>query len=95
MKWDKSTMRINPSLLSLVDLSNLGLALPIQPVHFRMKTFLQRFDELHCLEAPFTKVEIDEVIKNQPTDKALGLGGFNGAYIKACWDIITTYLYSH
>ena len=40
------------------------------------------------LERPFTQEEIDDVVKNLPTDKSPGLDGFNNEFIKACWDII-------
>jgi hypothetical protein len=45
-------------------------------------------DGLHSLSAVFTKEEIDEVIKELPTDKAPGPDGFNGMFIKRCWHII-------
>ena len=40
------------------------------------------------LEKPFTQEEIDEVVKNIPTDKSPGHDGFNNEFIKACWNII-------
>ena len=40
------------------------------------------------LEKPFTQEEIDEVVKNFPTDKSLGPDGFNNEFLKGCWDII-------
>lgn len=45
------------------------------------------------LEAPFTKEEIDGVIKDLPSDKAPGPDRFNGAFIKACWNIIAEDFY--
>ena len=49
---------------------------------------IKRAENLSVLEAPFTCNEIDEVVKQMPADKAPGPDGFNGAFIKHCWDII-------
>ena len=40
------------------------------------------------LEKQFTTEEINEVIKNLPSDKSPGPNGFNNEFIKACWDIV-------
>ena len=40
------------------------------------------------LESPFTQEEIDDVVKNLPTDKSPGPDGFNNEFIRNCWDII-------
>ena len=40
------------------------------------------------LEKPFTQEEIDDVVKNLPTDKSPGPDGFNNEFIRNCWDII-------
>src|SRR4051794_29055550 len=45
-------------------------------------------DNLDELERSFTTKEIDELINQMPTDKAPGPDGFNGSFIKKCWDII-------
>lgn len=49
---------------------------------------LKKMEGLHVLDSPFTKKEIDVVIMQLPTDKALGPDGFNGAFTKTCWDVI-------
>lgn len=36
-----------------------------------------------------SKEEIDKVIRTMPTDKAPGLDGFNGLFMKKCWSIIS------
>jgi len=36
----------------------------------------------------FTQEEIDVVIKSLPNIHALGLDGFNGLFIKKCWNIV-------
>lgn len=43
---------------------------------------------LEVLEAPFPKSEIDNLVKNLPTDRAPGPDGFNGLFMKKCWPII-------
>lgn len=44
--------------------------------------------DLESLALPFTHEEIDLVIKSMPIDKATGPDGFNGMFIKKCWNII-------
>lgn len=55
------------------DLSNLITALPM---------------EQFCLDDDFSEEEIISTIKNLPNNHAPGLDGFNGSFIKNCWDII-------
>jgi hypothetical protein len=59
-------------------------------IHFphELQSLIEEVDGLHSLSAVFTKEEIDEVIKELPTDKAPGPDGFNGMFIKRCWHII-------
>lgn len=40
------------------------------------------------LVSPFLIPEIEKVIKIMPKDKAPGLDGFNGVFLKKCWPII-------
>ena len=56
--------------------------------HMNFQHILKKVDNLNILEAPFSCKEIDEVVKQMPSDKAPGPDGFNGAFIKHCWDII-------
>jgi len=58
-----------------------------------LQDLLTRRDDLQCLEEPFSKQEIDAVIKEMPTNKAPGPDGFNGNFIKACWHIISADFY--
>jgi hypothetical protein len=37
---------------------------------------------------PFSRKEIDDVIKAMPSDRAPGPDGFNGLFLKKCWPII-------
>ena len=50
--------------------------------------------ELSDLEAPFTMDDIDQVIKELPTDRAPGPDGFNGTFLRRCWDIIKQDFYT-
>jgi hypothetical protein len=49
---------------------------------------------LHSISTPFTKEEIDNVIKKLPIDKAPGSDGFNGCFLKTCWEIVAPEFYS-
>jgi hypothetical protein len=61
-----------------------------RPIHFlpELQSLIQQVDGLNSLSAAFTREEIDEVIKELPTDKAPGPDGFNGMFTKRCWHII-------
>jgi hypothetical protein len=48
---------------------------------------------LQSIQGPFTKQDIDNVIKNMPSDKAPGPDGFNGVFFKKCWNIIKEDIY--
>lgn len=54
---------------------------------------LPHSDFLYELEAPFSQAEIDEVVKNLPSDKSPGPDGFNASFLKHCWDIIAPDFY--
>lgn len=59
---------------------------------FNQQELLQRHDLSH-LSQPFTKEDIDDVVKHMPIDKAPGPDGFNGLFIKKCWQIIKRDVY--
>jgi hypothetical protein len=50
--------------------------------------------DLHEIEMPFNKEDIDRVVKAMPVDKALGPDGFNGLFRKKCWHIIKEDVYN-
>jgi hypothetical protein len=60
-------------------------------MHFDLQQVIQQHD-LQQIEAPFTKEDIDNVVKN-PLDKVPGPDGFNGIFIKKCWHIIKGDIY--
>jgi len=54
---------------------------------------LQSHDGLESLEEQFTVVEIDQVVKQLPNDKARGPDGFSNEFIKKCWPTIKNGFY--
>jgi hypothetical protein len=44
--------------------------------------------DFNSLIEPFFRDEIDDIVKNMPTNKSPGLDGFNGAFLKKCWDTV-------
>lgn len=50
--------------------------------------------DLQDLVEPFTNEEIDGIVKRMPADKAPGPDGFNGFFLKKCWQIIKGDFYS-
>jgi hypothetical protein len=45
--------------------------------------------DLHWLDEPFSKQEIDSIVAALPSDKSPGPNGFNTNFIKKCWPIIS------
>ena len=56
--------------------------------------FINRAENLQCLEEPFSSEEIDGVIKNLPNNKSPGPDGFTNEFYKKCWPIIKTDFYN-
>lgn len=56
-------------------------------MHFDLDNLVLAQD-LEVLAHPFTSETIEAVIKKLPTDKVPGPDGFNGMFIKKCWNII-------
>jgi hypothetical protein len=61
-------------------------------MHFDLHQLIQQHD-LHQIEGPFSKEDIDNVVKKLPLDKSPGSDGFNGLFIKKCWHIIKEDIY--
>jgi hypothetical protein len=61
-------------------------------MHFDLQHLIQQHD-LQQIEAPFTKEDIDNVVKKMPLDKAPVPNGFNDLFIKKCWHIINEDIY--
>jgi retron-type reverse transcriptase len=60
---------------------------------FDLSSTIQPTQDLEELSVPFTKEEIDNVIKSMPVDKAPGPDGFNGQFLKSSWHIIKHDIY--
>jgi hypothetical protein len=60
-------------------------------IHFNLQELIQRHD-LHQIDLPFTKEDINNVIK-MPLDKAPGANGFNGLFLKKFCHIIKEDVY--
>ena len=54
---------------------------------------LASHEHLQDLEKPFTKEEVDEVIKSMPNDKWWGPDGFNGLLLRKCHHTIKESFY--
>jgi hypothetical protein len=61
---------------------------------FDLGNLLQPIDGLDELTRPFSKEEMDLVVKHIPSDKAPGPDGFNGLFLKKCWHIISEDFYA-
>jgi hypothetical protein len=61
-------------------------------MQFDLQALIQNQD-LQAIQGLFTKQDIDNVIKNMPVDKAPGPDGFNGVFLKKCWNIIREDIY--
>ena len=55
---------------------------------FELANNIKKRNDLDQLAVPFTKEEIDVVIKELPADRAPGPDGFTGLFLKSCWHII-------
>ena len=55
---------------------------------FDLDTLISKVDGLEELSRPFTKDEVELVIKQMPTDRASGPDGFTGLFLKKCWSIL-------
>lgn len=60
---------------------------------FDLNDLIQQTVDLGHLDQPFTKEEIDQVIKEIPAEKAPGPDGFNALFLKKCWNIVKADLY--
>jgi hypothetical protein len=57
-------------------------------IYFDLQELLARAENLEVLEKPFTKEEIDAIIKDLPIDKSPGTNGFNSDFLKNYWPTV-------
>lgn len=72
--------------------ARLGTSLPTSNL-LQLNSLIIHHEDLSCLEAPFSKKEIDDVIPSLPSDKSPGPDCFNDDFIKSCWGIICNDFY--
>jgi hypothetical protein len=56
-------------------------------IHYDLPDLIQ-IVALLVLDNPFSYEEIKLALNDMPIDHALGLDGFNGLFMKKCWDIL-------
>lgn len=61
---------------------------------FNLEQLVQPRNDLESFSSSFSTLDIDEVIKHMPSDKAPGPDGFNGLFLKKCWNIIKEDIYT-
>jgi hypothetical protein len=66
----------------------------VQPrMHFDLQNLIFQHD-LQQPDESFRTEEIDDVIKHMPSNKAPEPNGFNGLFLKKCWDIFKKDIYN-
>jgi len=60
---------------------------------FNLTQLIVPNEDLSSLVTPFSQSEIDSIIKRMPPDKAPWPDGFNGNFIKTCWQLIKPEFY--
>jgi len=61
---------------------------------FYLSSLVTPVNDLDSLAAPILQEEVDLVVKRMPADKAPGPDGFNGRFLKKCWQFIKGDFYS-
>ena len=61
---------------------------------FDLTQLVQTSDSLDEMSRPFSIEDIDSVIKQMSVDKAPGPDGFNGFFLKSCWEIVKEDFYN-
>jgi hypothetical protein len=51
---------------------------------FNLSSLIQPVSNLSTLEMPFSRSEIDQIIKNLPSNKSPGPDGFNMDFVRKC-----------
>jgi hypothetical protein len=91
----RSVTKHNGKAAQLLDDFKKRIGFSSNPIMlYFLDQIVQTRDDLDALSAPFTTTDIDEVIRHMPLDKAPGLDGFNGLFLKKCWHIIKEDIYT-
>jgi hypothetical protein len=70
----------------------LGTSQPTSMV-FNLSSLIQPVSNLSTLEMLFSHSEIDQIIKNLPSNKSPGPDGFNTDFVRKCWPVIASDFY--
>jgi hypothetical protein len=70
----------------------LGTSQPTSMV-FNLSELIQPANNLSTLELPFSRSEIDQIIRNLPTNKSPDPDGFNTDFVRKCWPVIASDFY--
>jgi hypothetical protein len=70
----------------------LGTSQPTSMV-FNLSKLIQPVISLSALETPFSRSEIDQIIRNLPANKSPGPDGFNTDFVRKCWPVIASDFY--
>jgi hypothetical protein len=62
-------------------------------IDFDLTGLLPRHDGLQWLDSPFTKQEIESIIKSLLSNKSPSPDGFNTNFVKKCWHVIAQDFY--
>jgi hypothetical protein len=72
--------------------NRLGSSQPTSMV-FNLSELIQPAHNLSTLDLPFSRSEIDQIIRNLPSNKSPGPDGFNTDFVKKCWPVISSDFY--
>lgn len=78
-------MRGKSQLFFLSFEDRLGASYPFE-MKFNLQDIIKRIEGLEQL--PFSREEINKMIKEMPADRTPGLDGFTKVFLKAYWPII-------
>ena len=60
---------------------------------FDLASIITPVEGLENIAATILPAEVDSVVKHMPNDKAPGPDGFNGLFLKKCWNIVKNDFY--
>lgn len=63
-------------------------------MQFQLEDLFSSQVDLSSLIEPFTQEEINNIVRRMPPDKAPGPDGFNGLFLKKCWQTVKQDFYS-